>query len=210
MSGPIHRDPRLIPLSHDHHAALARAREATLAVDGSVPHDAAALVAVAERCAAYFADELDAHFRREEKHLLPVSLARFGREDDLAARVRDDHAMVRKLTGRLTDPRDEAPMNGRLAAWAKALSDHIRFEEREWFEALQNSLPEAELERLGRLLAVPEAPAKPRRKAGAKKAGAKKAGAGKAAKKAAPGQPTARRKAGKAGGTAGRKKAGRP
>jgi Hemerythrin HHE cation binding domain len=167
MTGPIHRDPRLFPLSHDHHLALARAREATLAVDGAVPQD---LTALAERCAAYFAEHLDPHFKREEKHLLPVSVARFGRDDDLVVRVKEEHAMVRKLTRRLTDPKDKAPITGRLAAWAKAVQDHVRFEEREWFEALQNSLPEKELERLGRLLAngngaAPGKPAKPAGKA---------------------------------------------
>jgi hypothetical protein len=149
MTGPIRRDPRLFPLSHDHHLALARAREATLAVDGAVPQD---LTALAERCAAYFAEHLDPHFKREEKILLPATVARFGRDDDLVARVREEHAMVRKLTRRLTDPKDKAPITGRLAAWAKAVQDHVRFEEREWFEALQNSLPEKDLERLGRLL----------------------------------------------------------
>jgi hemerythrin-like domain-containing protein len=153
MTGPIRRDPRLFPLSHDHHGALAKAREATLAVDGTSPHDPAALDALAERCAAYFAEHLEPHFKREEKHLLPVTVARFGRDDDLVTRVKEEHAMVRKLTRRLTDPGDKAPMAGRLAAWAMTLIDHVRFEEREWFEALQNSLPDKELERLGRLLA---------------------------------------------------------
>jgi len=171
MTGPIHRDPRLYPLSHDHHQALARAREATLAVDGTVPHDPAALAALAERCAAYFAEELEPHFKREEKLLLPVTVARFGRDDDLVVRVKDEHATVRKLTKRLTDPKDKAPVVGRLAAWAKALVDHVRFEEREWFEALQNSLPEKELERLGRLLAngghpACDTPKAPRKAAG--------------------------------------------
>jgi hemerythrin-like domain-containing protein len=159
MTGPIRRDPRLFPLSHDHHTALARAREATLAVDGSVPpQDLATLTALAERCAAYVAEHLEPHFKREEKHLLPVSVARFGRDDDLVVRVKEEHAMVRKLTRRLTDPKDKAPLTGRLAAWAKALVDHVRFEEREWFEALQNSLPDKELERLGRLLANGDRP----------------------------------------------------
>jgi len=188
MTGPIRRDPRLYPLSHDHHQALARAREATLAVDGTVPHDPAALAALAERCAAYFAEDLEPHFKREEKLLLPVTVARFGRDDDLVIRVKDEHAMVRKLTRRLTDPKDKAPVVGRLAAWAKALVDHVRFEEREWFEALQNSLPEKELERLGRLLeggngagAAPKKPVKP----GAKPAGK---GAAKPAPKARKGR----------------------
>lgn len=187
MTVPIRRDPRLFPLSHDHHGALARAREATLAVDGVAPHDAAALTALAERCAAYFADELEAHFKREEKHLIPVTVARFGRDDDLVARVKEDHAMVRKLTRRLTDPRDNAPMAGRLAAWAKVLVDHVRFEEREWFEALQNSLSPEELDRLGRLLANgdrPEPAAPKPKKAVAGKNVAKKTVAKKAASKA--------------------------
>jgi len=206
MTGPIRRDARLFPLSHDHHLALARAREATLAVDGTAPHDPAALTALAERCAAYFAEHLEAHFKREEKHLLPVTVARFGRDDDLVTRVKDDHAMVRKLTKRLTDPKDKAPMVGRLAAWAKTLVDHVRFEEREWFEALQNSLSPKELDRLGRLLTNgdrPE-PAAPKPKTAAarksvaertvaEKTVAKKAAAKKtAAKKAVPKQPASK------------------
>jgi len=209
MTGPIRRDPRLFPLSHDHHQALARAREATLAVDGSVPpQDVATLTALAERCAAYVTEHLEPHFKREEKHLLPVSVARFGRDDDLVVRVREEHAMVRKLTRRLTDPKDKAPLTGRLAAWAKALVDHVRFEEREWFEALQNSLPDKELERLGRLLAnggdpAREAPKKPAAKESVTKAvAARKAAAKPPPKKVAPKKSVAKTAAPKKSGAA--------
>jgi hemerythrin-like domain-containing protein len=156
MADPIRRDPRLVPLSHDHHQALARAREATLAVDGTQVRD---LDELARACAAFFDEHLEPHFKKEERYLVPAYAARFGKDDELLDRVRQEHATLRTLTRRLTDPDDTAPMNGRLAAWALALQDHVRFEEREWFESIQNSLSKAELDKLGAKLAEGPGPA---------------------------------------------------
>lgn len=156
MPQPIRRDPRLISLSHDHHKALARAREITLVVDGAQKRD---LDELAAESAAFFAEHLEPHFRKEEAHLFPLYAARFGEDDELLARTREEHATLRMLNRRLTDPDDAAPLVGRLAAWAKNLSDHVRFEEREWFESIQNSLTDAQLDELARVLAPEEGPA---------------------------------------------------
>jgi len=156
MPQPIRRDPRLMPLSHDHHQALARAREITLVVDGVQKRD---LKELADASAAFFVAHLEPHFRKEETHLFPVYAARFGADDELLERTREEHATLRMLNRRLTDPDDPAPLVGRLAAWAKNLSDHVRFEEREWFESIQNSLTDDQLDELGRLLAPETGPA---------------------------------------------------
>jgi len=153
---PIQRDPRLISLSHEHHTALARAREATLAVDGTQKRD---LGALAVSCAAFFAEHLEPHFKKEEAYLFPAYAARFGEDDELLERTREEHATLRRLNARLTDAADPAPLNGRLAAWAKALSDHVRFEEREWFESIQNSLDPGILDEIGRRLEAEGGPA---------------------------------------------------
>jgi len=156
MTQPIRRDPRLISLSHDHHQALARAREITLVVDGAQKRD---LKELADASAAFFVAHLEPHFRKEEEHLFPVYAARFGEDDELLERTREEHATLRALNRRLTDPDDPAPLVGRLAAWAKNLSDHVRFEEREWFESIQNSLTDAQLDELAKVLAPETGPA---------------------------------------------------
>jgi len=142
---PVRRDPRLIPLSHDHQIALGRAREIVLALDGTIPQ---ALPQLAAAC-VYFADaELLPHFEREERLLVPPFAARVGEEDvDLVAML-DQHGALRTLTDALRGDSDTA-LADRLEAWSKALTAHIRFEERTVFKRMQASFSEPELAAIG-------------------------------------------------------------
>ncbi len=83
--------------------------------------------------------ELEAHFYAEEELLFPFS------EDAHAARVKDDHKWLRATYERLRAHPDDAPL---LAAFGAVLKAHIRFEERVWFEALQDALGRERLEAL--------------------------------------------------------------
>ena len=83
--------------------------------------------------------ELEAHFYAEEELLFPFS------EDAHAARVKDDHEWLRATYERLRAHPNDAPL---LAAFGAVLKAHIRFEERVWFEALQDALGRTRLEAL--------------------------------------------------------------
>jgi len=127
----VKRIAALRDLSDDHHTALALARRCKRV---AAP-DATALW---EQVRETFALHLDPHFRIEDVHLLPALLD-IG-EPALAARIRDDHAALRAAAERA------APDPAELARFGALLEAHVRFEEREVFEATQHRLPAAALE----------------------------------------------------------------
>ncbi|MDH4229898.1 MAG: hemerythrin domain-containing protein [Nitrospirota bacterium] len=152
-NSPVRRDPRLIPLSHDHHVALFRAREVVLAVDGVQPRDAREL---AGTLVVFFDAELARHFEAEERFLLPPFVARVGAEHPLAVELLRQHAEIRALAAALAEGASEKPTEAelwdRLKAWSTAITAHVRWEERQWFNAAQEALTEDEMAVIGAAL----------------------------------------------------------
>jgi hypothetical protein len=131
----IVRDPRLRRLSSDHHHALVLALDARRASDAGTETVADGW----DRVLAAFSRDLDPHFAVEESILLPALEA--AGQAPLAERTRREHAQLRALAAsRAEDPR------ARLASFAALLEAHVRFEERELFEAAQRSLAPSVLE----------------------------------------------------------------
>jgi len=124
------RHPDLLQLSREHYTALKLARDARRAAGSGNANEVAAL---AQRVVDLFAAQLDPHFRVEEQGIL-VLLAEAG-EHDLAGRTLADHAELRRLARRLATPDAET-----LLSFAELLGAHVRFEEREVFEAAQARL----------------------------------------------------------------------
>ncbi len=124
---PLKRDAALLPLSWQHQRGLRLARRIGLgeADIDDVEHA--------------WDTELDAHFSAEEELLFSYS------EDAHVARVKDDHEWLRATYERLRSHPDDAPL---LLAFGAVLKAHIRFEERVWFQALQDSLGRERLESL--------------------------------------------------------------
>jgi len=108
------RDPRLVPMSREHHAALRLGRQ---------------LVAGAGRDAlrAQHA-ELLAHFAEEEVSLLPV-LHAHGHVEVAERLCREHHILTTLFASALRGERQ--------AEAGKALIAHVRFEERELFPLLE-------------------------------------------------------------------------
>lgn len=123
------RHTALVPLSHDHHHALVRARR--LREHG---------LAEAPAFLRFFAAETTRHFREEEELVFPLLYAD---EPDSLREVLLQHHRLRVLARRLRDGEDVA------AELAALLENHIRLEEREVFDLVQRSTPEAELARVG-------------------------------------------------------------
>ena len=124
------RHPGLLQLSREHYGALKLARDARRAAGSGEP---GAVAALAQRVVQTFAAELDPHFCVEEQGIL-VLLARAG-QHELVARTLADHAELRCLAKALATPDADT-----LLRFAELLGAHVRFEEREVFEAAQASL----------------------------------------------------------------------
>jgi hemerythrin-like domain-containing protein len=124
------RHPDLMQLSREHYGALKLARDARRAAGSG---ELGAVAALAQRVAEVFPVELDRHFRIEEQGVL-VLLAQAG-QHELVARTLADHAELRRLAKALATPDADT-----LLHFADLLGAHVRFEEREVFEAAQAKL----------------------------------------------------------------------
>lgn len=142
------RDPSLQPLSREHHLALAQARAIRWALSGreGTPREArASFLAVWKSLIAE-------HFVAEERWILPL----VPRPED-AERLRDEHERLRALVERLSEERPEAePDLDLLRRLARALEEHIRWEERHLFPAIEAGVPPEELREAGQRLAEAE------------------------------------------------------
>lgn len=127
---PLKRNPSLQPLSREHHDGLMlcfKIRQAIAA--GADPEKITTFIHWFSR------EHLEPHFAAEEKYLLPLLAA----DDHLSARTLEEHSVLRSYFKRPLLTTEE------LSHFAALLDDHIRFEERILFQALQSSVSEEEL-----------------------------------------------------------------
>ncbi len=143
------RHPALVPLSHDHHHTLARARELREAAGGAE----SARRAAAARFLRHYGVAIVRHFREEEELVFPLLPLQPPELD----RVLAEHQRVRALARRV---RDDGPDTETLRELGELLEAHVRLEERVVFELVQVHVPEAALE--GLRLARRERTAEPR------------------------------------------------
>jgi hemerythrin-like domain-containing protein len=136
------RDRRLHPLSHQHQHGLALC----VVVDRGLRKDSSpqTVARLAKKITDAFEVELRNHFDLEERLLFPAIRDHLGAMplvDELVL----EHRKLETMASRLLAPAD-------LRAFTALLSRHIRREERELFEDIQQRLPQEVLDRLGRLL----------------------------------------------------------
>jgi|SRR5579875_899631 hemerythrin-like domain-containing protein len=143
------RDPRLNPLSWQHQRTLALAHRTVAALDKvSVP-----LETVTVDIDMLWRQEIEPHFHAEETILFPPA-QRLGLCQDAIEQVLREHQRLHELFrliehgGALTD------LHCHLREFAELLIQHIRFEERTVFPALEKVLPEEQLEAIGRDLSA--------------------------------------------------------
>ncbi len=138
------RDKSLIPLSHQHQHALAlcvRIERASPIAEGDLP-------AWQAEIAQIFQGEIVIHFAAEEQVLFPA--ARKSKElVPLVEELLVDHADLR---GRFSLAIAQKISSSEVSALAQHLSTHIRKEERQLFERMQELLRHEELVLLGRRL----------------------------------------------------------
>jgi hemerythrin-like domain-containing protein len=141
------RDPVLIPLSHQHQHALALCVfiQRALVGDRTPP----AVVAHWEnQITRLFHDEMRYHFEAEERHLFPAAEQR-QELAELVSELRRQHDVLRTQAAAAAAHRLG---NAGLSAFTTLLTTHVRVEERELFEKMQQLLPADEVARIGAAL----------------------------------------------------------
>jgi hemerythrin-like domain-containing protein len=138
----MRRDPSLIPLSRQHHNALAMCVLTRRSLrEDSTPANVARL---ARRAVDRYEVELANHFEIEESILFPAIESALGSREPSAGLIAQ-HRQVEDLIAQLRG----APSALLLERLCSLLEEHIRREERELFQMAQARLPEAVLRELG-------------------------------------------------------------
>jgi hemerythrin-like domain-containing protein len=131
------RHDALIPLTHDHHHALAQARRLRLATAAG-PEER---TAVAGEFIDFFGRDTLVHFRKEEEIIFPLVVEEREAEAPLARLMMEHlriHALVRRLAAEVEDG---DPRPATLDGLSNILETHIRFEEKTFFPLVENLVP---------------------------------------------------------------------
>jgi len=135
------RDKSLIPLSHQHQRALALC----VRIDRAQPIPVADLESWQAEIDQHFEQEINIHFAAEEQVLFPAA-SRFPELVPLVKELIADHAALRDFSSKA----ERRAMSGEnLLSFSQQLSAHIRKEERQLFERLQQLMPVKNLAALG-------------------------------------------------------------
>lgn len=135
------RHPALADLSRDHHHALVEAKTLTKTPDES------AATRNAEAYLEHWNEDIVWHFFEEEQTILPI----LQRHTDLTTndhvrRLITDHAWIRDETETIANRLNEgAQLKDALIQLGERLRDHARFEDRELFPYLEDTLTDEEL-----------------------------------------------------------------
>ena len=133
------RDPSLVPLSHQHHHALALC----VLIDRS-PAD---VDAQARAIVDQFDSEMRLHFELEERVLFPAAAA-LASTRDLVHELIAEH---RRMTA-LVDALRYAANRAIMAEFSGVLRQHVRKEESVLFEEMQRLLSREQLDSIGKLI----------------------------------------------------------
>jgi hemerythrin-like domain-containing protein len=135
------RDRSLIPLSHQHQRALALC----VRIDRAQPIPDADLQAWQTEIAQHFEQEIRIHFAAEEDVIFPAA-AQFVELAPLVEELIAEHGSLRESFAQAEARLMSAES---LPAFAQQLSAHIRKEERQLFERMQQLMNPVELAALG-------------------------------------------------------------
>lgn len=136
---PLKRHLALQPLSREHMSGLIQARNLQRAAGGEA-HERRTAV---EAFVRVWHTEIREHFDDEERLLLPLTEC-----SELRDRLLAEHGALRELAERCTrEPETSASDATMMQRLGRLLHDHIRWEERIFFESIQREHPE-ELNRL--------------------------------------------------------------
>lgn len=135
------RDKNLVPLSRQHQHALALC----VRIHRASPIDASALDPWQAEMAQQFEAEIKIHFAVEEQVLFPVA-RQFSELGHLIDELLAEHRVLRDCFQN-AEKKQMQPVE--VTDFARKLSEHIRKEERQLFERLQELLPPEKMDRMG-------------------------------------------------------------
>ncbi len=138
------RDRNLVPLSRQHQHALALC----VRIDRAMPIADADLAAWQAEIAQIFQSEIGIHFAAEELVLFPGA-REFAELIPLTEELLADHAVLREFFAHAEARTMSA---AELSAFGQRMSAHIRKEERQFFERMQELMSQEELALLGQNL----------------------------------------------------------
>jgi|SRR5579864_531016 len=138
------RDKNLVPLSRQHQHALALC----VRIERASPIPEPDLAAWQTEIAQHFRAEIRIHFEAEEQFVFPPARA-FPEFNLLVEELISEHAWLRE---RFAKAEAQGMSGGEIAEFAQGLSAHIRKEERQLFERLQEVMSERELAAMGQRL----------------------------------------------------------
>jgi iron-sulfur cluster repair protein YtfE (RIC family) len=122
------------------------------AIEGDA--SAARAEAAVERLLSFWETDLRQHFRDEEEILLPAFARYAGVGRPELSRTLLEHVDIRGMIAGLAESlrNESSPGVSLLNRLGDLLHDHIRFEENVLFPAVEESVPEEELIRIGRAI----------------------------------------------------------
>lgn len=138
---PIKRKVYLLPLSRDHHHGLLLSWKVGQGLKNGTPAGE-----IADYVRYFWQASLEKHFREEEVIVfrkMPVT-------DAGCLRAIKEHNGIRKLIEKITDPKKNS--RELLKTLCEEINNHIRFEERELFPAIEVALSTQDLEVMGKAL----------------------------------------------------------
>lgn len=138
------RDKSLIPLSRQHQHALALC----VRIDRASPIPQSDLAAWQTEIGQHFRGEIRIHFSAEEQFVFPPA-RKFEELNPLVDDLLSDHAWLRDRFACAEEQRLSA---AEIAKFAQRLSEHIRKEERQLFERLQELMGAEERALMGQQL----------------------------------------------------------
>ena len=135
------RHPSLQPLSRDHHEALLQVQALRTAAESGSDERRTARAQFQDLWDGWFRD----HLSMEERWLPPL-IPEAGDID----RLREEHDAIRSLADAFVrGTAAAAPARTPMLRLAERLHDHIRWEERQLFPAIERAAGKEELRRLG-------------------------------------------------------------
>lgn len=147
---PIKRNPALVEFSRDHHFGLLLVWKIRQGQRTGIKP-----VRIGKYISFFYQEDLAHHFADEETWLFPKLPA----DDPQRLRAEREHLEVRSLVNSISQDSSDPQLQTRFADLLEA---HIRFEERELFNELQDRMSEEQLLRL-----LKEVPARPHPEEGA-------------------------------------------
>ena len=148
------RHESLIPLTHDHHHALAQARRLRLAAEG----DEQQRLTQAHEFIDFFDSHTLTHFREEEEIVFPLVVDEPDAEPLLTQLLMEHVRLHAFALGLRSELRRGAPSGAVMKRLAPLLDSHIRLEEKRLFPLIERIVPGVRLGELALSRAVGPAP----------------------------------------------------